>query len=110
MLSIMQAGHEHTEEAIGQGTEEKTARNDISPVNNSGTGTAATLTSEQIQAPEDNTGGSQASTVAAVDGQNPSPVPTKIANIDPFGLKPEYKTALKDFFVCLSRDVLKPSD
>jgi hypothetical protein len=67
------------------------------PVGSSGTQTAATLVSGQL--PEDKKNESKATTVAGAHVQTPSSVPAQDAGKNAFGLKPEYKTALRDFFV-----------
>lgn len=46
---------------------------------------------------------------AGGDGDNSSPAPGKVADKNPFGLKPEYKTALRDFFVRSSQiHIIRP--
>ncbi len=101
--SVMHSWREDTECAIGQQVDNILVTDGSGSAPSSGTDTPTTLIADQPGVPDRKTGGTQAIAVAALDSQMLLPAPGTVANKNPYGLKPEYKTALRDFFVCLSQ-------
>jgi hypothetical protein len=107
---VMHSWRDDTEKAIGQKVNNTILIDDgsraITP-QFSGTDTPTTLVAHQHKVtddkvPDEETADTQVHTVAALDDQVSPPTSGKVADKNPFGLKPEYKTALRDFFVCLT--------
>lgn len=99
----MHSWREATEKAIGQKVNNTTLTDGSNSAKFSGTDTPTTMVAHQSHAPDEKTGGTQANTAVALDGHISLPASGKVADKNAFGLKPEYKTALRDFFVCLSQ-------
>lgn len=96
-LPLMHSWSEDTEKAIGQHINNRTSTDDAwraSPCQPSGTAMPTPLTAETPGRP----GNTHQRSVAE---QESSPQPGKPSDKSPFGLKPQPKTALRDFFVCL---------
>jgi hypothetical protein len=98
----MHSWREDTENAMGQQVDNITAMDGSSSPTSTGTNTPATLVANQPNVLDEKTGSNQASTLAPLDDQISSLAPGRVSEKNPFGLKPEYKTALRDFLVCLS--------
>lgn len=101
----MHSWREDTEKAIGQQVDNTSATDGLSSTRSSRIDTPTTLVAHTPHAPDEKACSSQTTAGAALDGQTSLSVPAKVPDKNPFGLKPEYKTALKDFFVCLSQIV-----
>lgn len=108
----MYSWREETEKAIWQQLKEETVTEATDrQLKSSGTDTAATLVSHHLEhehADDKHAGEKHAdekhgkveeTTSAAPGEQKTPPAPAKSDNKNAFGLKPEYKTAFRDFFV-----------
>jgi hypothetical protein len=108
----MHSWREDTETAIGQQIKHLTLVDDTSRSSrcqSPGIDTPTTLDAPQQDVVVDTTGTSDENSASGLETQEDPSAPGKAIDKNPFGLKPEYKTALRDFFVSLSRyDSLVP--